>query len=371
LLRLLRTGFFRDKLKQTTVLERCRVKLPHWPRRLIIAIVVAQILLVLFIVNMIRSGGLFGAPQRLVRTEFLMNTVVETVIYIADAKTGQQALADASSAAVRLEAILDRHRAGSELTAINALAGKEPVSVSADTFTNISLALEVGRLSSGAFDLTVAPLLELWGFGTGNAVVPSEQELAKVLPLVDYRKVRLTDEGTQVFLENEGMKLDLGGIAKGFVVDRAVEVLRAAGVSSGTVDAGGDIRVIGSKPDGSPWRIGIRHPRERRELVAIVELRDKAIVTSGDYERFFNVGEQRYHHLLVPQTGMPARGVTSVTIVAPDAFTADAYSTAVFVMGRERGMALVESLPELEAIIITEDGQIHLSAGLEGQVEIL
>lgn len=347
------------------------MKLPHWPRRLIIAIVVSQVLLVLFIVSMVRSGGLLGGPKRLVRTEFLMNTVVETIIYTANTKAGEQALSAASEAAARLAAILDRHRAGSEVAMINAQAGKGPVIVSADTFANISLALEVGRLTSGAFDLTVAPLLELWGFGTGNAVVPSEQQLAKGLPLVDYQRVRLVEEGMQVFLEAEGMQLDLGGIAKGYIVDRAVEVLRAAGVSSGTVDAGGDIRAIGSKPDGSPWRIGIRHPRERRKLVAIVELRDKAIVTSGDYERFFTVGEQRYHHLLDPQTGMPARGVTSVTVVAPDAFTADAYSTAVFVMGRERGMALVESLPEVEAIIITEDGQIHLSSGLEGQVEIL
>ncbi len=347
------------------------MKLPHWPRRLIIAIVVSQILLVFFIINMVRSGGLLGGPKRLVRTEFLMDTVVETMIYTANIKAGENALSAASFEAVRLEAILDRHRAGSELKAINLLAGKEPLSVSADTFTNISLALEVGRLSSGSFDLTVAPLLELWGFATGNTIVPSQQELAKVLPLVDYRRVRLTEEGMQVFLEKDGMKLDLGGIAKGYIVDKAVEVLQAAGISSGTVDAGGDIRVIGSKPDGSPWRIGIRHPRERRELVAIVELRDEAIVTSGDYERYFTVAGQRYHHLLDPQTGMPARGLTSVTIVAPNAFTADAYSTAVFVMGQERGMALVESLPELEAIIITEDGQIHLSSGLEGQVEIL
>ncbi|MFW0861215.1 MAG: FAD:protein FMN transferase [Dethiobacter sp.] len=347
------------------------MKLPHWPRRLIIAIVVSQILLVFFIINMVRSGGLLGCPKRLVRTEFLMDTVVETMIYTANIKAGENALAAASSEAVRLEAILDRHRAGSELKAINLLAGKEPLSVSADTFANISLALEVGRLSSGSFDLTVAPLLELWGFATGKTIVPSQQELAKVLPLVDYRRVRLTEEGMQVFLENDGMKLDLGGIAKGYIVDKAVEVLQAAGISSGTVDAGGDIRVIGSKPDGSPWRIGIRHPRERRELVAIVELRDEAIVTSGDYERYFTVAGQRYHHLLDPQTGMPARGLTSVTIVAPNAFTADVYSTAVFVMGQERGMALVESLPELEAIIITEDGQIHLSSGLEGQVEIL
>lgn len=347
------------------------MKLPHWPRRLIIAIIVAQLLLAIFIFNMVRSGGLLGGPKRLVRTEFFMSTVVETIIYTANAREGELALAAASDAAVRLEAILDRHRADSEVTAVNMQAGKEPVSVSADTFENISLALEVGRQTSGAFDITVAPLLDVWGFGTGNTEVPSEQRLTKALALVDYRQVRLVEQGRQVSLENEGMQLDLGGIAKGFIVDRAVEVLRAAGISSGTVDAGGDIRTIGAKPDGSPWRIGIRHPRERRELVAVVELRDQAIVTSGDYERFFAVGEQRYHHLLNPQTGMPARGVTSVTVVAPDAFTADAYSTAVFVMGLERGMAFVEALPGVDAIIITEDGQIHLSSGLEGQVEIL
>lgn len=345
------------------------MKLPHWPRRMVIAIIMAQILLALLIVQMVRPGGITGGPRKITRTEFLMSTVVESVAYTENAKDGEQALSAAYEEAARLEAMLDRHRAGSDVAAINAQAGQQPVSVTEETFSIIRLALDVGRITGGAFDITVAPLLELWGFGTGETRVPTPQELAEVLPLVDFTKVRIDEEARRVFLEGEGIQLDLGGIAKGYIVDQAIDVLRQKGITSASVDAGGDIRVIGEKPDGSPWRIGIRNPRERRELVAVIELRDQAIVTSGDYERFFMHEGERYHHILDPDTGLPARGVISVTIVANDAFTADAYSTAVFVLGLERGLALVESMPGVDAIIITDDEQMHLSSGLEGKVK--
>jgi FAD:protein FMN transferase len=349
------------------------MKIPHWPRRMVVAIILAQLVLAALIIQMvvIRPGRATGGFKRIERTEFAMDTVVEATVFATRKKQGEQAIAAVFDEISRLEAILARTKAGSDLERINSAAGKQPVTVSAPTFEVIQLGLDVGGRTDGAFDITIAPLIELWGFGTGETRVPTTEQLAHALNLVDFRNVSTYAEERQVYLQEADMRLDLGGIAKGFIVDKAVERLRAEGIISASVDAGGDIRVIGNKMDGTPWRIGIRDPRDRRRLVAVIPLTNRAIVTSGDYERlFFHEGE-RYHHILNPGTGMPARGVISVTIVANDAFTADALSTAVFVMGLEQGMAFVEKLPDIEAVIITEDEQIHLSSGLEGKVELL
>ena len=346
------------------------MKLPHWPRRMVVVIIMAQLLLAVLIIQMLR-GGSPGGMKKVTRTEFLMSTVVEGIIYADNNKFGEASLAAAYNEAGKLELILDRHRPTSDVSKINEAAGKQPVAVSAATFAVVERALEIGRLTNGSFDITVAPLLELWGFGTGDTRVPTDEELAAALQVIDYTRVRLERENQQVFLEDANAKIDLGGIAKGFIVDQAVEVLLKEGVASAYFDAGGDIRVIGGKPDGTPWRIGVRHPRERRQLIARVELRDQAIVTSGDYERFFVSDGIRYHHILDPATGFPAQGLISVTVVAKDAFTADSLSTAIFVLGLERGMALIESLPNVEAILITEDVQVHVSGGLQGKVDLL
>jgi thiamine biosynthesis lipoprotein len=338
---------------------------------MVVAIIVAQLLLAVLIVQMVRSASTDSGLTKIERTEFMMSTVVETTVYSSNKREGEQALTAAFGEVARLEAILDKNRSGSEVDHINTGAGEGPVSVSTMTFEVIQLGLEFGERTGGAFDITIAPLMELWGFGTGDTQVPSEEELTTALQYVDYKKVQLNTELTQVYLEEQMMELDLGGIAKGYIVDMAIELLRQAGITSASVDAGGDIRVIGNKPDGTPWRIGIRNPRDRRNLVAVVNISDRSIVTSGDYERVFIHEGESYHHILDPKTGMPARGVASVTIIADNAMTADALSTAVFVMGLEQGMALVEEMPGIEAIIITEDEKIHISTGLEGQVELL
>jgi len=333
-------------------------------KRLIPYVVIVAILAALFIL-VIRPAG---DAKKVTRTEFLMDTIVESLIYTKDSKLGDEALTYAYREISRLEKFLDRHISGSDVTKINQAAGREQVLVSVDAMEVIIRSLEVGELSGGAFDITIAPLIKLWGFGTGDTQIPGEAELSEALDLVDYRQVQVDREAGTVFLQHAGVELDLGGIAKGFIIDKAVEVLRDKGITSAYFDAGGDIRVLGDKPDGTPWRIGIRHPRDRRDIAAIVEIRDSAIVTSGDYERYFQVNDERYHHIIDPQTGMPARGLISVTVVAADAFTADAYSTAVFVLGLEQGIALVESLPGVEAILITEDEQVHITSGLAIQI---
>ena len=164
--------------------------------------------------------------------------------------------------------------------------------------------------------------------------------------------------------------LDLGGIAKGYIVDRGLALLAQAGVENAFLNAGGDIAILGTKPDGTPWRVGIRHPRGADHYIAVLSMTGGAVVTSGDYERTFEAGGQRYHHILDPSTGYPAGDLTSVTITAPTATEADALSTAVFVLGPERGLALVESLPGVEAVLVTRDLEIMVSTGLVGKIEL-
>lgn len=310
-------------------------------------------------------------PGSVVRSEFLMDTIVECRVFHDDSQEAEEILDLVFEAMGQLEQILDRHRDYSETNRVNRSAGREPVAVSAELNGVIAKAVTVAEKTGGAFDITIAPLVELWGFGTDRVSVPDEKDIAQALTLVDYGKIRLED-GT-VFLESEGMQLDLGGIAKGYIVDRAAKILRENGIDSAYIDAGGDIRVLGGKPDGSAWKVGVRNPRgqDRMALVAVMEIRDRAVVTSGDYERFFTVDGVRYHHILDPKTGQPARGLASVTVLAPDAFTADAYSTACFILGLEKGMQLIESEPDLEAIMVTESGDVFLSGGLEGQVTVI
>jgi thiamine biosynthesis lipoprotein len=299
-----------------------------------------------------------------------MDTLVESTVFAEDPGLGAEALDRAYQEMQRLEGLLSRHRATSEVARINLAAGAHPVSVSPETLLLIARALEFGELSGGAFDLTVAPLLRLWRFAEGGGEVPPEKSLRAATALVDFRRVVADRAAGTVYLPKSGTEIDLGGIAKGYVVDRAVDVLRQSGITSASVDAGGDIRLIGGKPGGRPWRVGVRHPRERDRIIAVLELLDSAVVTSGDYERYFMLGGTRYHHLLDPDTGLPAAGLASVTVVAADATTADALSTTVFVMGRERGLALIESLPGVEAILVTAELDVILSSGLVGKVTV-
>lgn len=270
----------------------------------------------------------------------------------------------------RLELIFSRAIAGSEINLINHSAGISAVKVSPDFYLVIEKALSYAALSGGAFDPTIAPLTDLWGFFGQEYNIPDRSELENALRLVDFRQVDIDAGQLKIYLPLPGMGLELGGIAKGYIVDRALELLRDAGVEHAFVNAGGDIALIGPKPDGTPWRIGVRHPRRQNEIIAVIPAVGGAVATSGDYQRRFEEGDLYFHHLLDPESGQPARELVSVTVVAPTALEADALSTAVFILGPEEGMALLESLEGVEGILITPDLAVLLSRGLEGIVEI-
>lgn len=257
----------------------------------------------------------------------------------------------------------------SPLAEVNARAG-EAVPVPEDLRAVVKRGLALGRLTDGAFDVTWAALWGLWDFTSGAGRVPAAGAIANRVALVDYRRVVVDDAAGTVRLPAPGMKIGLGGIAKGWALDQAAAALRARGVRDFTLSAGGQVYAAGQRGD-RPWRVGIRDPRgEADDWFAAVEARDVSVSTSGDYERFFLVDGVRYHHILDPRTGAPARGLRSATVVCRDATLADALSTSVMVLGAVRGLALIEALIGTEALVVDESGQVFMTSGLRARVRI-
>lgn len=273
----------------------------------------------------------------------------------------------------RLDKLLTVWREDSEVSKINHAAGKTPVKVSTETFELIRRAQEVSRRSDGKFDVTFGALAEVWRFDHDkNNRRPTDAEIRARLPRVDYKQVQLNEAARTVFIRRPDMKIHLGGIGKGYAVDRAVAMLRAAGLKDFIVQAGGDLYLAGSRPGGGPWMVGVQDPRgPRGAFFAEAPVRDASFSSSGDYERFFFQNGTRYHHLLDPDRGEPARGCRSVTVLAPEAVTADALSTAVFILGPERGMALIEDTPGVAAVIVDADNRVRISRGLKSTLKTL
>lgn len=309
-----------------------------------------------------RFGGSGAAePEEHVESQFLMDTYVTVRAFGEGAK-------DAVSAAFeemrRIEGLTSRFVPTSDVSRVNQAAGLDPVQVSDETFMLLEKAQECSELSGGAFDVTIGPVVDAWGFGTESPHVPDPDTLAKAVALVNFRAVELDPGQKTVRLATPGMSIDLGGIAKGYAADRAAAVLREHGVRHALIDAGGNIVAVGTRPDGSPWHIGIRDPRgsgPTDTIGPVVEISDAAVVTSGDYERFFIEGGQRYHHIFDPKTGRPADRAESATIIAPNSVDADILSTAVFVLGPVEGPKILEGLNGVSAMVVGADGHLTFS----------
>lgn len=314
-------------------------------------------------------GWTGSAGREVVRTTIALGTIISIRAYGPQAENAVDAAIDRVR---ELEALMSVSIPGSDVARINESAGVEPVVVSPETFEVLSRALAYAQLTGGKFDPTVEPLVEAWGIGTENTGVPSADEIRRRRQLVDYRRVLVDPASRVVFLDQKGMGIDLGGIAKGYAADEAVRVLKERGVSQAIVDLGGNVAAMGTRPGGKKWRVGIQDPRgQRMDKVAVVEVSETSVVTSGDYERYFTRDGVRYHHIIDPETGHPAwTGIMSATVVAPSSLDADALSTSIFLLGPEQGMSLAESVPGVECLIITESREILLSRGLAGRVDI-
>ncbi len=304
------------------------------------------------------------------KTKALMDTFVSITVVSDSEDKAESSIDNAFSAIEHFGDLINFFSDRSELSSININAGLKEVEVSPETLDIIEKAIYVSEKSGGAFDATVGPLIKLWNFH--KKVKPSDAEIRKNLPLVNYRNIVINRDRSTVFLRKKGMLLDLGGIAKGYAADLAVEVLRKGGINSGIVAIAGDIRAFGLKPDGKPWNIGIKNPRQNNdsdEIIARIKLNDRAISTSGDYERFFLQDGKRFHHLLDPKTGYPADRCRGVSIITDKGVFADAFSTAVFVLGTGNGLKLVRETG-MDAIVIDSSGIIHATDGLKGRLEI-
>jgi thiamine biosynthesis lipoprotein len=266
----------------------------------------------------------------------------------------------------RLENALSFYRPLSEVSLINQRAGHEEVHLREETLFIIKKAKEYSEMSGGVFDITAAPLIEKWGIFTESQRVPLHEEIKKVKALIDYRDIIIREDSLSVKLLKEGQKIDLGGIAKGFAADRAVEIYKNNGIKSAFINIGGNVLVLGTKIDGSKWNIGIQNPLEPRgECIGAVAVTDKTVVTSGDYVRYFVKDNIRYHHILDPRTGYPSdSGVMSVTIIAESSIDADALSTAAFILGLEEGMKFINRISSVDAIFITKDKEVYATEGI-------
>ena len=298
------------------------------------------------------------------RSELMLGTVCKITIYD---HPSDDAFKAAFARIAQIEERMSLHIATSEVAQIQMNAGVKPVIVSSDTYKVVDEALRIAALSGGAFDPTIGPLVQAWDIGGNNPRRPSQEEIDSLLPLVGYDRVLLNEADSSVYLIDTGMVLDLGGIAKGYAADEAARVLAGYGVKSAIVNLGGNVLTMGSKPDGSAWRIGIQNPGEGRGAYALIlSITGTSLVTSGPYERYLELDGVVYHHILNTTTGYPVQSdFDSVSIITPNSFIADALSTTVYSLGFEKGMALVDSLENVEAVFISKEKEIFFSEGIK------
>jgi thiamine biosynthesis lipoprotein len=300
----------------------------------------------------------------------LMDTIVTITVVADSGRDAEKAIEDAFATIERFGERINFFSDGSELSSINRNAGIKEVKVSPETFDVIENALRVAEKTDGAFDPTIGPEIGLWDFY--RKIRPSEADVRRKMPLVNYKEVVIDKTRSTVFLRKRGMLMDLGAIAKGYAADLAVAALKRDGIGAGIVANAGDIRTFGLKPDGRPWTVGIRNPRQKDEtdeIFAEIRLSDKAISTSGDYERYFIEDGRRFHHILDPKTGYPAMLCRSVSIIAGEGVLTDSFSTAIFVLGPEKGLKLARQLG-MDAIIIDSAGGLRTTPGLKGILKI-
>ncbi len=313
--------------------------------------------------------------RRVVAEDKAMGTHIALAAYTTptlDEAAVQRAF-DASVTEIRrLETLMTTWRPDSELSRVNAAAGKSPVAVGQETFDVVKEAIHASEISEGTFDITFESLHGLWKFDQDlDPHPPTDAQIKAKLPFVGYHHIHLDPVAKTIFLDSEGTKISLGGIAKGYAVDRAAKVLRDAGLTSFYVQAGGDLYAAGRKPDGSDWSAGIRDPRgPEGAYFAVLPLSDHAFSTAGDYERSYVIGGKRYHHIIDPRTGKPATASRSVTIYAPTAFLADEVDDAVFILGPEKGLKLVESLDGVGAVIVDAHNNVVISKRLQGKLRV-
>lgn len=304
-------------------------------------------------------------------TLFPMDTILDIVVQTEDEQLANKAIKAAKEEINRLETKLSATIETSEVSLINQNAGIEPVKVSKETFELIQKGLRYAEITKGKFDITIAPLLNLydWREGMLTGTKPEEEKVKAAKELVNYRDVILDEDNMTAYLSRPGMEIDLGGIAKGYIIDRAVDILKEFGLEFGYVNGGGDIRFLGSKYDGTPWRIGVDNPRGEGNI-AVIPVSANSVVTSGDYQRFYMTQEgERIHHIIDPHTGTSGAFAQSVTVIAENATIADILSTAFFMFPAQESIKMAYSLG-VEVLIVTSDGEILMTQEMNNMLTV-
>ena len=310
------------------------------------------------LVLLLLLAGCQQPPSEVVRNESLMGTLVTIKVVHADEQAANASIDRAFTEMRRIEALLTNTDPGSEVSALNTQGEVKPASP--ELLQVLRFAVEYGEISGGAFDVTVQPLLDLYTHSFRDLKrPPTAEEINTTLEQVNYRRIEVHD-GWAALPAN--MSITLGGIAKGYIIDVAFRVLRADGMENVLINAGGDIRALGSNAQGQPWTLALQNPREATEYITRIHAADAAVATSGDYERYYDA-EKKFHHIVDPTTGYSALGLISVTVIADEAVRADGLATSVFVMGKDKGLALVDTLEGVEALVITEERDVFRSSG--------
>jgi thiamine biosynthesis lipoprotein len=311
---------------------------------------------------------LMGSPlaqaQWMTGEEAIMGTAIRVELWAEDKAAGEAAIAAVMAEMHRIDREMSPYKPESELSRINREAADRPVPISAEMFDILSRSIEFSKLSGGAFDITFSSVGYMYDYR--RHIKPTEEEIERALPGINYRHILLDAKRRTVKFARPGVRIDLGGIGKGYAVDNSIVLLRKRGITRAIVTAGGDSRVLGDR-GGRPWMVGIRDPRRKDGMVAVIPLVNSAISTSGDYERYFEADGVRYHHILNPKTGRSATGVRSVSVIGPDATTTDGLTKPVFILGPEKGLKLIESIPGVDAVIIDADGRMFYSSGLQNR----
>lgn len=332
------------------------------------------ILLILFLVSSLIGLTACAKEYDHSKDFFALDTII--TIRIQGEKNGDMLIEKAIKRIEEIESLMSPSLEDSDVYRVNEAAGREAVKVHDDTLYVVERALEYGEMTQGLFDISVRPIVDLWAIGTKNARIPGADEIEEKLALVDHDDIIIDrDEGT-VFLKNEGMGMDLGAIAKGYAADEAARLLREEGVKSALLNLGGNIITIGTKIDGDPWRIGLQDPRSKEtgeEHFAIIDVEATTIVSSGDYERYiediFKETGKRYHHIFNPKTGEPAEtGLMSSVIISQSSIDADALSTILYIMGKDKGLEFIEGFEGVEVILVADDKSIYISEGLKDRL---
>lgn len=299
----------------------------------------------------------------------MMNTIINFKVY---GKNAENATAQALKRISNIESKMSVNIKTSEVSKLNAKAGISGEKLSTDTYSVIEKSVQYSKLTGGALDITVGPIVNLWGIGTDKERVPTKKEINEKLKLVDYSDIILDKKNSTVKLKRKNQAIDLGAIAKGYTADEVKKVLLNNKVNSAIINLGGNIYAVGKRPDGKDWNIGIQNPLSTRgEYLGTISVTDKSIVTSGNYERFFIKDGIRYHHIFDPSTGYPAKQqLISATIISDKSIDGDALSTSTYILGLDKGLKLVESIKGVEAIFVTSDKKVYVTPGLKSKFEL-